>query len=63
MNIEKQLWGKTPDGKEIFLYTIKNESGAYVKLSSVVLGPVTDYIYVTVGLRIYILKVRDGIDL
>ena len=33
MNIEKQLWGKTPDGKEIFLYTIKNESGAYVKLS------------------------------
>ena len=41
MNIEKQLWGKTPDGKEIFLYTIKNESGAYVKLSSVGAGIVS----------------------
>ena len=35
MDIQKELWGKTEDGKEIFLYTLKNESGAYVKLSSV----------------------------
>ena len=33
--INKELWGTTPDGKEIFLYTLKNASGAYVKLCSV----------------------------
>ena len=32
--ITKELWGAAPDGKEIFLYTIKNASGAYVKLGS-----------------------------
>ena len=32
--ITKELWGKTPDGKEIFLYTVKNASGASVQLSS-----------------------------
>lgn len=34
MNIERELWGRTPDGKEIFRYTLKNESGAYVQVSS-----------------------------
>ena len=34
MDIKKEIWGKTPDGKEIFLYTLKNASGAYVKLSN-----------------------------
>ena len=35
MKITKELWGKGPDGKEIFLYTLQNESGAFVRLSSV----------------------------
>ncbi|MCQ2118740.1 MAG: galactose mutarotase [Bacteroidales bacterium] len=35
MTIEKKLWGTSPCGKEIFLYTMKNESGAFVRLSSV----------------------------
>ena len=30
MDIKKELWGTTPDGKEIFLYTLTNASGAYV---------------------------------
>ena len=34
MEIKKELWGQAPDGKEIFLYTLKNASGAYVKLGS-----------------------------
>ena len=29
MDITKELWATTPDGKEIFLYTLKNASGAY----------------------------------
>ena len=33
--ITKELWGTAPDGKEIFLYTLKNASGAYVQLGSV----------------------------
>ena len=33
--IEKKLWGTAPDGKEIYLYTLTNASGAYVKLCSV----------------------------
>lgn len=41
MNIEKQLWGKTADGKEIFLYTMTNACGASVKLSSVGAGIVS----------------------
>lgn len=41
MTTEKKLWGKTPDGKEIYLYTIKNESGAFVRLSSVGAGIVS----------------------
>ena len=35
MEITKKLWGTSPCGKEIFLYTIKNKSGACVSLSSV----------------------------
>ena len=35
MEIIKELWGKAPDGKDIFRYTLKNTSGAYVQLGSV----------------------------
>ena len=35
MTITKENWGQTQCGKEIFLYTIKNSKGAYVKLGSV----------------------------
>ncbi len=35
MKITKTLWGTTPQGKEIFRYTLTNESGAYVVLGSV----------------------------
>ena len=41
MKIESRIWGKTPDGKEIVLYTITNESGASVSLSSVGAGIVS----------------------
>lgn len=34
MDIKKELWGKTPCGKEIFRYTLTNQSGAYVQLSN-----------------------------
>ena len=35
MDIQKELWGTAPDGKEIYRYTLKNASGAYVQLGSV----------------------------
>ena len=35
MEITKEQWGVAPDGKEIFKYTLKNASGAYVQLGSV----------------------------
>lgn len=41
MTIDKKLWGASPDGKEIFLYTIKNESGAFVRLASIGAGIVS----------------------
>ena len=41
MAISKKLWGTAPDGKEIYLYTLKNASGAYVELSSVGAGIVS----------------------
>ena len=41
MEITKELWGKSACGKEIFLYTLKNASGAYVQLSSVGAGVVS----------------------
>ena len=34
MEITKELWGTSPDGKEIYRYTLKNASGAYVQLGS-----------------------------
>ena len=41
MEIAKELWGKTPCGKEIFRYTLKNEKGAYVQLSNIGAGIVS----------------------
>jgi aldose 1-epimerase len=41
MAIHKERWGTAPDGKEIFLYTLKNASGAYVQLCSVGAGIVS----------------------
>ena len=41
MELKKELWGKSACGKEIYLYTLKNESGAYVQLSSVGAGTVS----------------------
>ena len=41
MKITKEVWGKSRDGKEILLYTIGNENGAFVRLSSVGAGIVT----------------------
>ena len=41
MKIIKELWGTSPCGKEIYLYTLKNESGASVQLSSVGAGVVS----------------------
>ena len=35
MKIEKEIWGQSPCGKDIVLYTVTNESGAYVKLASI----------------------------
>ena len=41
MKINKELWGISPDGKEIYRYTIVNEGGAGVVLSSVGAGIVS----------------------
>lgn len=41
MQIEKKLWGVSPDGKEIFLYTLTNSNGSVLKLSSVGAGIVS----------------------
>ena len=41
MAITKELWGTAPDGKEIYRYTLKNASGAYVQLCSVGAGIVS----------------------
>lgn len=35
MKIEKELWGKSPCGKDIFKYRMTNSSGAYVELSDI----------------------------
>ena len=35
MEITKELWGTAPDGKEIYRYTMRNASGAYVQLASI----------------------------
>ena len=41
MKLTKELWGKSTCGKEIYLYTLRNENGAYVQLSSVGAGIVS----------------------
>lgn len=35
MDIRKELWGKTPDGKEISKFTLTNEKGSHVVLSDI----------------------------
>lgn len=41
MNITSEIWAVGPGGKEILRYTLTNESGAYVQLSSVGAGIVS----------------------
>lgn len=41
MKVDKELWGKSPCGKDIYRYRITNASGAYVELSSVGAGVVS----------------------
>lgn len=38
MKTTKELWGTSPSGKEIYLYTIENGSGAFVRLCSIGAG-------------------------
>lgn len=38
MDIRKELWSKSPEGQEIYRYTLKNAAGAYVQLSSIGAG-------------------------
>ena len=32
--IEQNVWGMTPEGEAIILYTLRNDSGAEVRLSN-----------------------------
>lgn len=41
MKVKRKLWGRADDGKPIFKYTITNESGASVVLSSIGAGVVS----------------------
>ena len=41
MEITKEIWGKTPCGKDILKYRMTNSSGAYVELSEIGAGIVT----------------------
>ena len=41
MKLTKELWGTSPCGKEILLYTLENESGAYVQLTNIGAGIVS----------------------
>ncbi len=38
MKTESEIWGKTAEGREILLYTLTNQSGAFVELSSIGAG-------------------------
>ena len=38
MNIDVKVWGKTPDGKDIKLYTLTNANGIKVQLSDIGAG-------------------------
>ncbi len=44
MNIEKSLWGKTGDGKEIYRFRLANSSGASVILSNIGAAIVSAYV-------------------
>ena len=33
--ISKECWGQAPDGKEIYLYTLRNSTGASVQLADI----------------------------
>lgn len=41
MEISRELWGKSACGKEVYLYTLKNEKGAYVQLCNIGAGIVS----------------------
>ena len=41
MKLIKELWGKTPCGKDVCLYTLTNSKGAYVQLSELGAGVVS----------------------
>ena len=41
MNIEVKVWGKTPDNKDIMLYTLTNANGVKVQLSDIGAGIVS----------------------
>ena len=41
MKLTKELWGTSACGKEIYLYTLTNEKGAYVQLSDIGAGIVS----------------------
>ena len=41
MNIDVKVWGKTPDGKDIKLYTLTNANGIKVQLSDIGAGIVS----------------------
>lgn len=41
MKLTKEIWGTSPCGKEILLYTLENESGAYVQLTNIGAGIVS----------------------
>ena len=43
MNIETKTWGKTPDGKDIKLYTMTNNNGIKVQLCDIGAGIVSIY--------------------
>lgn len=41
MTTTKELWGKSPSGEDVFLYTLKNSTGAYVQLTNIGAGIVS----------------------
>ena len=45
MNIEVKVWGKTPDNKDIKLYTLTNANGVKVQLSDIGAGPASGSIH------------------
>ena len=41
MDIEQNIWGFTPEGEAVILYTITNSAGAQVRLSNIGAGIVS----------------------